>query len=388
MQQNIYQHQESVKSRSTSGMESAASSPVSQIDQSLNSGGSASIVNAPLDASSRIHSDLNGATSNAGNTISLFQRQHEAMDRGDLEMLLRIESIRNAQLQAQTRFAQDDNLSSNISSNSFNDLSTNILQQFAKQQQQNLLANQLHQLQQPHLHQHMLDSARWQQPYTGIIGNYGSTTGLAAGTSISNVMEHPQISQAPQNNEREQLLAALLSNFNDNFLLLQQSNFASSAENTAQFFSSTNIPFNALLDRGYQSPYIQHQHMSMFPGGNILHFATEMQTTGISSGVPQNTSNDAVTSDRKRDADEQAPVRALSAYNFFFRYERERILNSNADKIEAQPDLSQEKQNELLASHWGRDRTVKRRHRKSHGKISFAELSKRISQRWKDLPDE
>jgi hypothetical protein len=70
---------------------------------------------------------------------------------------------------------------------------------------------------------------------------------------------------------------------------------------------------------------------------------------------------------------------------FFFRDERERILNGPSPEDE---DWGPKRQEKLLRMHWDRDRTVKRRHRKSHGKISFANLSKRISQAWKDLPEE
>ena len=42
----------------------------------------------------------------------------------------------------------------------------------------------------------------------------------------------------------------------------------------------------------------------------------------------------------------------------------------------------------ILQAHWNRDRSQKRRHRKSHGRISFIELSKQISSRWKKLPEE
>ena len=56
------------------------------------------------------------------------------------------------------------------------------------------------------------------------------------------------------------------------------------------------------------------------------------------------------------------------------------------------PDGSTEtwsdKKRTLLAGHWFRDRTVKRRHRKTHGKVSFTTLSKLISQRWRELSAE
>jgi hypothetical protein len=76
------------------------------------------------------------------------------------------------------------------------------------------------------------------------------------------------------------------------------------------------------------------------------------------------------------------PIRGLSAYNFFFRDERDRLLNGHDE------DWSDCKKRQLLQAHWGRDRTKKRRHRKSHGQISFISLSKEISARWKKLTDE
>ena len=79
------------------------------------------------------------------------------------------------------------------------------------------------------------------------------------------------------------------------------------------------------------------------------------------------------------------PLRPLSAYNYFFRDERERVVNPEA----APPlEFSQERAERLLLDHWNQDRTKKRSHRKTHGKISFTDLSKLVSRRWKELSDE
>jgi HMG (high mobility group) box len=103
------------------------------------------------------------------------------------------------------------------------------------------------------------------------------------------------------------------------------------------------------------------------------------------------------------EAASQLPVRALSAYNFFFRDERDRIISNddgedlgenedpvNPDRLlrrrQAVP-LDAAKKKQLLSGHWYRDRSVKRRHRKTHGKIAFTALSKVISQAWRDLPE-
>jgi hypothetical protein len=113
-------------------------------------------------------------------------------------------------------------------------------------------------------------------------------------------------------------------------------------------------------------------------------YATAVATSRNDTGSTSNDLSDSVGLDKN---EEPPPIRALSAYNFFFRYERERILNSQGDLDDVDLDVSETNQEVMLRMHWNRDRTVKRRHRKSHGKISFAELSRKISQRWHKLPE-
>jgi len=84
-------------------------------------------------------------------------------------------------------------------------------------------------------------------------------------------------------------------------------------------------------------------------------------------------------------AQQLPPMKALSAYNFFFRDERDRIVNDD-DSSSSEIDLTKARQDAILSKHWNRDRTAKRRHRKTHGKIDFATLSRRISKKWKTLP--
>lgn len=63
------------------------------------------------------------------------------------------------------------------------------------------------------------------------------------------------------------------------------------------------------------------------------------------------------------------PNRPLSAYNLFFQAERATMLGDDA-KVHEQ------------------DKGKKRVHRKTHGKIGFAEMARAIGQKWKDLPDD
>jgi HMG (high mobility group) box len=375
-----------------------------QYEPLLNTGAPSSLAAATLNSSI-----VPGGLSEATSTHSMTNRdvlpsERFGMDRGgannaNLEMLLRLEAIRNSELQAQVRFNQDDSYNGSYNNEGLNNFGTNFLQQYAQQQhrqqqqqqqhhslEQSLLANQLQQLQQQQRQQQLLglDTVGLQQPYPGMMSSYMNAPTTAVGLNFNDYLGYTQNrSYLPQgNNQQEQLLAALLSNINDNSSLPQQTNHAIRNSSSAHFFAPTNAPENALLDQNLQ--FFPSQLPSSSSGIDMSHL-----TAGVPpGGITLNTSNQGAAAANKKDVEEQTPIRALSAYNFFFRYERERILNSNPDDNDSNPDLSSEKQESLLKSHWNRDRTIKRRHRKSHGKISFAELSKRISQRWKELPED
>jgi hypothetical protein len=81
----------------------------------------------------------------------------------------------------------------------------------------------------------------------------------------------------------------------------------------------------------------------------------------------------------------------LSAYNYFYRNERDMIVNGMTSATDPLPpsdfDFTPRKMAELLHQHWYVDPLKKRRrHRKAHGFIAFATLSKEIARRWKTLP--
>jgi hypothetical protein len=118
----------------------------------------------------------------------------------------------------------------------------------------------------------------------------------------------------------------------------------------------------------HQQPNASCTAFSSFTVANVGMAEASIKTEGGSIPDPSFDSRSGLT-----------PVRALSAYNWFFRDERERILNGG------ESEWTEDKQARLLASYWHQDRLKKRRHRKTHGKINFTTLSKLVSQRWNEL---
>ena len=95
------------------------------------------------------------------------------------------------------------------------------------------------------------------------------------------------------------------------------------------------------------------------------------------------------------------PKRPLTAYHLFLQLEREYVIQTSegevADKSIFKLDqkvylenVPQRYKNILLLKNWyfKPDKRAKRKHRKSHGKIGFLELSQIIAKRWKTLSNE
>jgi hypothetical protein len=72
----------------------------------------------------------------------------------------------------------------------------------------------------------------------------------------------------------------------------------------------------------------------------------------------------------------EKPKKPLSAYNLFFQHEREKIITSS-------PLMTFEESMQRI--HHSNTRPIKRKHRKSHGKISFGLLARTIADKWKSL---
>lgn len=104
------------------------------------------------------------------------------------------------------------------------------------------------------------------------------------------------------------------------------------------------------------------------------------------------TTGDSSNSQTKKKMKSKKPKRPLSAYNFFFKHERERILKKideenekKIDRDETSQELDQQDhENEVDQTGSSSKKSNKKR---AHGKISFENLAKTIGVRWAKLDE-
>jgi hypothetical protein len=155
--------------------------------------------------------------------------------------------------------------------------------------------------------------------------------------------------------------------------------FSSMEESHAEINTEELIPEQTFLSSRSQSPA---ESSKLIPEQTFL---------SSRSQSPAESSINTVENDLSRNHDEDAgmgkhggkPKRPLSAYNLYFQLERERLIDGTADT-----EFTAEEVERVAAARrhvGGSDDKPKRKHRKSHGKISFAELARTIANKWKTL---
>ena len=79
------------------------------------------------------------------------------------------------------------------------------------------------------------------------------------------------------------------------------------------------------------------------------------------------------------------PKRPMSSYNIFYRMERERLVEGERPRLYSMEDV-----NQFVAQQKIKDSSPKpkRKHRRTHGKISFTDLARVIASNWKNMDDD
>lgn len=138
--------------------------------------------------------------------------------------------------------------------------------------------------------------------------------------------------------------------------------------------NSSNFNMNAqnvmCSQQGFVAPNMQGNTMMMMsPGGSIIPFNFLVPSSAVLDPSKQDIKK--ATKKRRRKAKDR-PKRPLSAYNIFFKAERENILKQIPGEAESE-------ENDKF--------TWPGKKRPPHGKISFEELAKTIGARWKSLDE-
>jgi hypothetical protein len=126
--------------------------------------------------------------------------------------------------------------------------------------------------------------------------------------------------------------------------------------------------------------------------GSIIHSTNVATTTVVQNHLQYPYFLQHLMPPHQQQNDIKLLLKPLSPYNYYYRDERDNIVNHLINEHDALPpavsDATQARLESLLYQHWFLDPLKEKRiHRKSHGMITFEALSKVIAERWQKISD-
>jgi HMG (high mobility group) box len=140
------------------------------------------------------------------------------------------------------------------------------------------------------------------------------------------------------------------------------------------------------IDKSHEIASTYDLDNAFIPARNLSNQVSDLNVSNVDLNVYEDAAKTSAKPPVKRSWKKPSdmPKRPMSSYNLFYRMERERIIEGGQPMSYTIDDI-----NLFLEQQNHRDSSpkVKRKHRKTHGKISFTDLARNIASSWRGMDD-